>query len=389
MHYTRREIIRHGSMLCLATMLGCTKRADVPWNIREKEFEVIPVSYTPYAPYFSDDKPLVSIVKVNEKLSDARAIEYAVTKAIDLIGGIGHVAKGQESILLKPNLVSPSVSDTTKPLVVESLAVLMKKAGKEVQIGEASCASASNIKPLIRGFVCAAKEYAMLEDIQNDVFHKLGYLELSRRISVPLVNLHVGRMARMIISDNFVLKELFLHEALHRADMICSVPMMKTHGLAGVTLALKNVGIGAYPGLVYGSIRSMVHRKASDTESSGTATAIVDMVKANKIGLSVVDATMAMEGQGPSTAAGGKLVKLGLIIAGTNPLATDIVAAQVMGFNINEIDTFKWAFQTGMKPSRLEEIQIAGEPLANVQRPFAKPWIIPYNEIRDWYGPPC
>jgi uncharacterized protein (DUF362 family) len=52
------------------------------------------------------------------------------------------------------------------------------------------------------------------------------------------------------------------------------------------------------------------------------------------------------------------LLKLNLIIAGTNPLATDMVAAQVMGFGKGEIDTFKWAHQARMKPSNLDEIQV-------------------------------
>lgn len=389
MKLTRREVIKHGSVFCLATMLGCAKKADVPWNIKEKEFEIFSAPYAPYPLYFSDAKPVVSIVKVNEKLSDAKGIEYAVTKALDLIGGLAHVTKGKERILLKPNLVSPSPDDTTKPFVIESLATLMKKAGKNVCIGEASCGSQANFKPLIRGFVCSAKDHQMLQNIQDDVFKELGYSDLSRRMDVPLINLHVGKLAKMSIDDNFVMKEIYLHEALYHADMVCSVPMMKTHGLAGVTLALKNVGIGAYPGLVYGSIRSMVHRKASDVEPSGTATAIIDMVKANKIGLSVIDATTAMEGQGPSKAVGGKLLKMNLIIAGTNPLATDMVGARVMGFETNEIDTFSWAFKAGMKPSNPEDIQIVGERLDDVQRSFKKPRIVPYAELKEWYGPVC
>jgi uncharacterized protein (DUF362 family) len=389
MNYTRREIIKHGSLFCLATMLGCSKNADVPWEIKEKEFEIFSAPYSPYPPYFSDVQPLVSIVKVNEKLSDAKGIEYAVTKAIDLIGGVQNLTKGKNRILLKPNLVSPASDDTTKPQVVETLAVLMKRAGKDVCVGEASCLSWRNFRPYIKGFVCTTKDHQTLQNIQTAVFEKLGYLDLSRKLDVPLINLHVGKMAKMAIADNFVMQEIYIHEDLYNTDMICSVPMMKTHGLAGVTLALKNVGIGTYPGLVYGSIRSMVHRKATKVEPSGTATAIVDMVKANKIGLSVIDATMAMEGQGPSAKMGGKVFKMNLIIAGANPLATDMIAAKVMGFGVNEIDTFAWALKAGMKPNKIDDIQIVGEKLADVRRLFVRPRIIPYAEIKDWYGPPC
>ena len=74
--------------------------------------------------------------------------------------------------------------------------------------------------------------------------------------------------------------------------------MMKTHGLANVTLGMKNL-IGVYPGSIYGTVRSEVHSKAALVEPSGTASAIVDMVRANKLGLVVIDGAMTTEGLGP------------------------------------------------------------------------------------------
>lgn len=82
---------------------------------------------------------------------------------------------------------------------------------------------------------------------------------------------------------------------------------------------------------------------------------------------------MAMEGNGPTKIAGGKLLKMNLIIAGTNPLATDMVAANVMGFEANEIDTFKWAMKAGMTPNKIGDIQILGERPDDVKRQFRKP----------------
>jgi uncharacterized protein (DUF362 family) len=172
------------------------KTINASGEISEKEFKIFPASYRPYPLYFSDQKPVVSIVKVNEKWSDAKGVEYAVTKALDLIGGLDHVNKGKGRILLKPNLAGPSSTDTTKPLVVETLAVLMKKAWKDVSIGEASAASMQNVKPSIQGYICSTKNYHTLQMIQDDVFKELGYLDLSRKIDVPLVNLHVGKMAK-------------------------------------------------------------------------------------------------------------------------------------------------------------------------------------------------
>lgn len=75
-----------------------------------------------------------------------------------------------------------------------------------------------------------------------------------------------------------------------------------------------------------------------------------------------------------------------LIIAGTNPLATDIVAAKIMGFEINEIPTFNWAVNLGMKPATLDEIEVRGETIQNVQRKFKRPEVVPWNSISKLWG---
>lgn len=327
-------------------------------------------------------KPVVSVVKIKND-----NIDYAVRQAIDLLGGIESVSTGKERIMLKPNLVSPEPRDVTKRDVIESLAQLMKKAGKDVSIGEGSAAAGPNIRPGIFGSVCRTKDIETLNNIQQITFDRLGYSELSKSIKVPLVNLHTGEMSKVSIPNGFVFGEISLHHSLTEIDMLCSVPMMKTHGLASVTLGMKNV-IGLYPGQVYGTVRSEVHSEAAKVEESGTASAIVDMVRANKMGLVVIDASTAMQGQGPSVHQGGQLVKMNLIIAGANPLATDMVAAYLMGFNPEEISTFVWAWKAGMTPVSLNEIEIRGVNTNDVKQNFARPTIYPWETISQ-YGPPC
>jgi uncharacterized protein (DUF362 family) len=384
----RRFLVKSAELVCLASILGLDGSLQAKEN-NIQEFEIFPVAYQQNPILFSKQSPVVSITKVNNKWSESKGIEHAVDKAIDLIGGIHEVAKGKNRILLKPNLVNPNPSDTTNPRVVEALAKLMKNAGKEVNIGEAGAASARNIKTSLRGYVCRTKNAATLRDIQDDIFKGTGYDELSKRIRVPLVNLHVGDMVKMEIPDNFVFKNIYFHKAISDADLICSVPMMKTHGLATVTLALKNIGIGGFPGMIYGTVRSQVHRESLKLEPTGTSSAAVDMVKANKLGLSVIDATIAMEGQGPSVGQGGKLVDMDLIIASTNALAADMVAANIMGFKPIEIDTFNWAWKAGMSPSSINNIEIVGEKIEMVRQQFERPQVIPYSWIADWYGPSC
>ncbi len=328
------------------------------------------------------ERPVVSVVAIkNDK------VDYAVQKAIDLLGGVRTLTAGKERVMLKPNLVSFATTDVTKPSVVKALARLMKDAGKDVSIGEGSAASYQNMRPEVRGGVCRTTDRAMLDTLQQSVFDALEYTELASDLKVPLINLHTGEMITVKTPDGFVFKEISIHHTLAETDLLCSVPMMKTHGLATVTLGMKNL-IGVYPGQVYGTVRSAVHAEAAKIEKSGTASAVVDMVRANKLGLVVIDASMAMEGQGPSASMGGHLVKMDLIIAGTNPLAADMVGASVMGFAPEEISTFVWAWKAGMTPGSLDEIEIRGERLIDVRRKFMRPVVIPYSEMQG-YGPPC
>ena len=150
---------------------------------------------------------------------------------------------------------------------------------------------------------------------------------------------------------------------------------MKTHVMAGVTLGMKNL-IGLYPGAVYQALRGNMHDRAAQLEPSATAAPIVDMVRANKLGLVVIDASSAMEGNGPSA---GTQVPMETIVAGTNPLATDMVAASLMGFEPNEVSTFAWAHKIGLRPRRLDEIETRGEPLERVRRAFVRPFLVPWD----------
>jgi uncharacterized protein (DUF362 family) len=320
-------------------------------------------------------KPVVSVVRIkNDKIG------MGVEEAIDLLGGVKQVTKGKHSMMLKPNLVSTQVNATTNREVIRTLAQLMQKAGKEVSIGEGSAAAPKfNV---VGGEVFRTRKREILDPMQQYVFDQLGYTELAKTLRVPLVNLHSGDMVEVAVPGAFVFPKLTIHKSLTDVDLLCSVPMMKTHQLATVTLGMKNL-VGVFPGTIYQAVRGHMHDLTSEVEPSGTAAAIVDMVRANKLGLVVVDGSMAMEGNGPSL---GPLVKMDVIVAGTNPLATDMVAASLMGFEPREVPTFAWANKAGMKPESLEEIEVRGEPLDRVRRPFAKPQIYAWKAIRAFWG---
>ena len=320
-------------------------------------------------------KPTVSIAKIKDG-----NIAAAVEEAIDLLGGIEALTLGKDRIMLKPNLASNDPRATTKPEVIRALAALMQKAGKTVSIGEGSAAASGfNVQG---GTLYRLKNPDKLQAMQQFVFDSLGYTELARSLNIPLINLHVGEMVEVDVPSGLAYKKLTLHRSLTEIDLLCSVPMMKTHTLATVTLGMKNL-IGLYPGTVYRTVRAGVHDQAADAGSPGIAFEILDMVRANKLGLVVVDGSTAMEGNGPS---GGVLVPMNVIIAGANPLATDMVAASVMGIEPHEVPTFVQANKLGMRPAGLDEIEIKGAEIASVRRQFARPRLYAWNDIRAVWG---
>jgi len=320
-------------------------------------------------------RPVVSVVRIRDGKAGT-----AVEKAIDLIGGIKHVTKGRDTVMLKPNLVSSQREATTKPEVIRALAELMKRAGKEVSIGEGSAAAPKfNV---LNGQIYRTRKRDILDPMQQYVFEQLGYADLAHALHVPLVNLHSGELVDVAVPGGFVFDKITLNRKLVETDLLCSVPMMKTHSLATVTLGMKNL-IGTFPGTVYQSVRGHVHDVAAKVEPTAASAVVVDTVRANKPGLVVIDGSTAMEGNGPSN---GKLVKMDLIVAGTNPLATDMVAASLMGFDPKEVPTFAWANRAGMSPFSLERIEIRGEPLDRVRRAFARPQLYHWDAIRQFWG---
>ena len=319
--------------------------------------------------------PAVSVVRIKDD-----NIANAVEEAIDLLGGIDEVCREKQRIMLKPNLVGPDPRCTTKPEVIRALAELMLKAGKEVSIGEGS-AAAPGFNADEEG-VHFSKDPGILDPMQQFVFDQLGYTDLAQSLGIPLINLHTGEMVEVAVPNAYVFNKIVVHKSLSEIDLLCTVPMMKTHMLARVSLGMKNL-MGLYPGSAYCSVRSCIHNESFEKRSPCVSFEIMDMVRACPPGLTVIDGSTSMEGNGPTD---GDLIKTDLIIAGTNPLATDMVAAKIMGFHKYEVATLAMAIRARMRPSSLEAIEIRGEQLETVQMAFKRPDLVPWGEINSWYG---
>jgi Pyruvate/2-oxoacid:ferredoxin oxidoreductase delta subunit len=110
--------------------------------------------------------------------------------------------------------------------------------------------------------------------------------------------------------------------AIIEADVYISVPKFKTHGLTGLSCAIKNNF-----GLLAGALKAQTHKRAGNPFHF--AEALVDVFAIRPPHLVIVDGVLAMEGNGPASK---DLINLGRILAGDDPVAVDAVVAHMMGF---------------------------------------------------------
>ncbi len=247
-----------------------------------------------------------------------------------------------KSVLLKPNLVEPSKSApqiNTNPVLVRSVAEVFRSWGaREVFVaeGQGHCRDT--------GFVL---EQSGLGPILGR--EKLEFVDLNHDDIVSKPN-------RLGFTN---LSWLHLPASLVRADLVVSLPKMKTHHWAGVTLAMKNL-FGVMPGVAYGWPKNVLHH-------AGIPGSILDINAAVQPDLAIVDGIIGMEGDGPIM---GTSRNSGVLVMGTNLTAVDATASRLM-----EIDPYRvqyLALASGrLGPIAEPHIRQRGEPIAELAQRFA------------------
>lgn len=292
-------------------------------------------------------------------------VDLAVRKAFDLCLGDGWAATVREPVLVKPNVLNPRRPEDgvcTHPVVLKAVLATLRDAGaREVSVGDSS--GGSGAKPTATD---RALEVSGLAAATRELGARLRSFDHEEAVSVP--NPRGPEYRPLVLARPAV-------EAA-RDGWLVSVPKFKTHALTTLTGAVKNLF-----GTVPGAAKRETHRANPSIESFSNA--LVDIAAALRPRLHVVDAIMAMEGEGPS---GGPLVNLGLIVAGTDPVAVDAVLAAVAGLDPLRIPTTRLAAERGLGEASLARIEVAGTPLAEVR---AKRFRLPVVSAIARYSPPA
>lgn len=148
-----------------------------------------------------------------------------------------------------------------------------------------------------------------------------GLEDVLSQEKTSFVDLNLDSIAAVRLQQNYTqLGELFLPKTILGADLVVSMPKLKIHHWAGVTLSLKNM-FGVVPGVKYGWPKNLLHWRGIDNS-------IVDINLAVRPGFAIVDGIEGMEGDGPLF---GETVNAGVLVMGDNLTAVDATSARMMG----------------------------------------------------------
>jgi len=255
-----------------------------------------------------------------------------VFKALALIDYRKALA-GYDTVLIKVNFITTKTWDTgatTDPIVVEAIIKKLEDLPVKVYVVE-SDATITNA---------------------DKAFEATGMKDMCRRNGVEWLNLrYVKDKVKLEVPNGEALKSITVPRLVTESTVI-SAAKLKTHSDTSVTLGMKNMF-----GLLPDKFKGKYHMK-------GISKVVVDINTVLRPALTVIDGFVGMEGQGPID---GTPVQMNLIIAGTDPVATDATAARIMGFNPYEIAHIRKAHEKGLGKS---EARIVGEKLETVKKQF-------------------
>jgi len=282
-----------------------------------------------------------------EKVSHVRCLSYdvgeveeAVRKSIELLGGINEYIKPGMKVLLKCNLLMrkrPEDCVTTHPAVVQAMASIIKNVGAIPIISD-----------------CPGGPY--LETMLKSVYKGCGMIEAAER-SKAILNFSTDIMD-VFIPEAKIAKKITIASIVKEVDAIISLPKLKTHGMCVFTGAVKNM-FGIIPGMT----KMEYHFRMNKIDDFSDM--LLDVCRYANPVLSVMDAIIGMEGNGPSA---GTPRTIGAIITGTSPYAMDVAATALVGITPRRVGTIAKAEDRGLCSANPEDIIFLGDH-------FSKPYI--------------
>lgn len=286
-------------------------------------------------------QPRVSIVRAayNQSIYDT-VRRLLVEHRVDVRG---------KRVVIKPNLVEfdPGTTINTHPMLVHAAFEGFRALGAaDVRIAEG---------PGHRR-------------VTLDLADAAGYFDTIPHFEDHFTDLNLDDVSQVLLRAPFSrLTSVYFPNTALGADLLVSLPKMKTHHWVGATLSMKNF-FGLVPGSIYGWPKNVLHWAGIDE-------CIADLHAAFPRHFAIVDGVVGMEGNGPIQ---GNPKPVGVLVAGKDMTAVDATCCRIMRINPSRIHYLRLA----AGPSRLEEqnIRQIGEVIRNVQTPFDL--IEPFQSLR-------
>ena len=279
---------------------------------------------------------------------------------IQELGGMERYARPGETLLLKANLLAAAAPDqalSTHPAVVSAVARLCAEQGARAVIAD------SPGGPYLEAGMRRVYEKTGMAQAAEESGAALNYDLSARQISLPEGK--VLRSAQVIAP------------AVECSGML-NLCKMKTHTFMTMTGAVKN-----HFGLIPGVTKVGFH--ASHQEKDRFADMLLDLALWASPRLNIMDAVLAMEGDGPG--ASGTPRHVGLLLASEDPVALDAVAGALMGVPFRENPVLLAAQRRGWTPCRAEDVELAGGTLEELRTPdYRLPGHVRSN-IMERFGP--
>ncbi len=282
---------------------------------------------------------------------DPESVRSALDESLRPLGGMQAFVRPGDRVFLKVNLLSKAEPDravTTHPALVRAVVRNVKAAGGVVEIGDS---------PGGRNSAASA----------HKAFDAAGLTEVAREEGAELVLLDDDTV-RVACDDKALYGAFTLGRRAVEADVLISLPKFKTHGFMTLTGAVKNL-FGCIPGVQKAQFHVKVPARADFADM------LVDLALTCKPRLTIMDAIVGMEGEGP---AGGSPRRIGAIMSSSDPFALDAVMAAMAGARIEDAPVAAAAARRGVGPASVDDVEIEGVPWRELAPPD---FVLPQRDL--------
>ncbi|HEY5493171.1 MAG TPA: DUF362 domain-containing protein [Candidatus Anoxymicrobiaceae bacterium] len=266
-------------------------------------------------------------------------VERTVGELFEALGGPGTFASEGQSVFLKVNALlgaAPEKGVTTHPEVVRAVVRQFQSVTDRITIGD------SPGGPFTPGYLKRVYEKTGFAEVASDTG-----AELSLDTSTASVQIPGGK----------VLKTIMICGAMHSSDCLVSVSKFKTHMFLNMSGAIKNL-FGTVPGANKFTYHS---RFPKDSEFSDL---IVDVLLASAPDLHVMDAVVAMDGNGPRV---GNVIDMGMMAAGTDAFALDLAMMDVIGIEPEKNKALAAGIRRGLCSGDLADVEMLGDGVESLR----------------------